>query len=434
MSNVYAIKSGSWSDTTVWNTGVLPTASDDVYANSYTITMNQDTNISSLRNTASGSIVTGGTFLITSSVLITASLVGGSGSCVVFSANSPASASILVNSLNAPNVTNSQTIYHSGSGTLTIRVTGSYNPSGTIGTFLIYNIVGSGVLNHIGGISGNFGTQTFVVASTATTTINILGNAAGGSNVAALDCNGSVTLNITGSITGGGNSGRGLALSTGNPVIGISGSINASTGGPGIIVNSGNPQITVIGNLTSDLNGSNYAINFQSVSGYLKVVGSMTANPNPVVSTSTNCTCIFSGPFICSTSGLLPFSSPKIFLIPTSGSYFEFRDSSTNGSITPPPPATRMLSPGAIVDSPATTNVRSGIVYASGTLTGSLVVPPSQSVAYGIIYDTTTGSAILTAPAIWDTQLNTMITSGSVGERLQNVATVQTTAAQIAAF
>jgi hypothetical protein len=33
MANVYAVKNGNWSDTTLWNTGSLPAIIDDVYAN-----------------------------------------------------------------------------------------------------------------------------------------------------------------------------------------------------------------------------------------------------------------------------------------------------------------------------------------------------------------------------------------------------------------
>jgi hypothetical protein len=40
VANVYATKSGNWSDPTVWNTGALPTAADDVRSNTFTVTIN----------------------------------------------------------------------------------------------------------------------------------------------------------------------------------------------------------------------------------------------------------------------------------------------------------------------------------------------------------------------------------------------------------
>lgn len=83
---------------------------------------------------------------------------------------------------------------------------------------------------------------------------------------------------------------------------------------------------------------------------------------------------------------------------------------------------------------PSVTDVRNGVTYQSGAKTGTAFIPSPSSVAFGVPVDNTTGSAVLTAENIWNTQLNTMTTSGSIGERLKNVATVQTTAAQIAAF
>lgn len=45
MADVYAIKNGDWSDTTVWNTGSLPASSDDVYANNYAVNIDQDIDV-----------------------------------------------------------------------------------------------------------------------------------------------------------------------------------------------------------------------------------------------------------------------------------------------------------------------------------------------------------------------------------------------------
>jgi hypothetical protein len=52
--------------------------------------------------------------------------------------------------------------------------------------------------------------------------------------------------------------------------------------------------------------------------------------------------------------------------------------------------------------------------------------------------DNTTGSAVLTtaslASAIWDRQRSQLSTTGSIGERLQNVATPTTTGTQISSY
>lgn len=45
---------------------------------------------------------------------------------------------------------------------------------------------------------------------------------------------------------------------------------------------------------------------------------------------------------------------------------------------------------------PAASNVRSGVSYANGALTGTCAVPAASSVAFGVPVDNTTGTAILT--------------------------------------
>jgi len=51
MANKFAISPGNWSSGGTWNDGVVPVSGDDVYANGFTITLDQDINVGSLRNT-----------------------------------------------------------------------------------------------------------------------------------------------------------------------------------------------------------------------------------------------------------------------------------------------------------------------------------------------------------------------------------------------
>jgi hypothetical protein len=62
---------------------------------------------------------------------------------------------------------------------------------------------------------------------------------------------------------------------------------------------------------------------------------------------------------------------------------------------------------------PAASNVRSGVSYASGALTGSCAVPAAGSVALGVAVDNTTGTAVLTPEAVWGHASRT-ITGGLV--------------------
>ena len=62
MANVYAITNGNWSAGATWNTGVVPTSADDVFTNNFTVNMDVNATVISLRNTASAPIVAGGSF------------------------------------------------------------------------------------------------------------------------------------------------------------------------------------------------------------------------------------------------------------------------------------------------------------------------------------------------------------------------------------
>jgi hypothetical protein len=53
MANKFAIATGNWDNTAIWNDGVVPTTGDDVWGNSFTVTLNQDVDVSSLRTSIS---------------------------------------------------------------------------------------------------------------------------------------------------------------------------------------------------------------------------------------------------------------------------------------------------------------------------------------------------------------------------------------------
>ena len=50
MANYFAIKSGNWDDTTVWDSGIIPTSADTVFTNGYIVTVNADVDVDQLRN------------------------------------------------------------------------------------------------------------------------------------------------------------------------------------------------------------------------------------------------------------------------------------------------------------------------------------------------------------------------------------------------
>ncbi|MEN9445875.1 MAG: hypothetical protein RL728_387, partial [Bacteroidota bacterium] len=82
---------------------------------------------------------------------------------------------------------------------------------------------------------------------------------------------------------------------------------------------------------------------------------------------------------------------------------------------------------------PLSGDVRFGVSYAGGNLTGSCYVPSASSVSYGVPIDNTVGIAVLDASAIWSFNADNLPSTG-IGGRLKNCATVEAVGAQIAAF
>jgi hypothetical protein len=81
---------------------------------------------------------------------------------------------------------------------------------------------------------------------------------------------------------------------------------------------------------------------------------------------------------------------------------------------------------------PAAGDVRFGTTFNQGNTTGSLRVPAAGSVALGVLVDNTSGTAVLTPSAVWDALTSGMTTSGSIGARLKNAATLDSTGQQLA--
>jgi hypothetical protein len=75
-------------------------------------------------------------------------------------------------------------------------------------------------------------------------------------------------------------------------------------------------------------------------------------------------------------------------------------------------------------DYPAEGDVRSGVSYANGDMTGSCAVPDPNQVAYGVAVDDAAGTAVLTPDALWDEALSGHLTIGSTGRALNDAGAV----------
>jgi hypothetical protein len=242
-------------------------------------------------------------------------------------------------------------------------------------------------------------------------------------------------------------SGNALVNFTGNAIIN-----GTSTGNMQIQQNAGNNLGTinyngpVIGNntpgiglqggpMTLNITGSISTVGiasglFSSIASTITVSGSITAGTAApgLQSTSTAATLRVTGPLI-SNNNFNAVYSPKIQIISNSTPYYEFQsDSYNNKDII-------FYDASYTASLPTQANVRSGSLYGGANeFSGSMIVPSSSNVRYGVPVDNTTGSATLTPQDIFDFAAQNLTGSNTIGERAKNIATIQTTAATIAAF
>jgi hypothetical protein len=223
--------------------------------------------------------------------------------------------------------------------------------------------------------------------------------------------------------------------------VNITGDVNGGYGSSSrmIIINAG-ASLYITGNVYGGAFDGNAIYTVQAV--YLNIVGVIGAQHTSgfeatgVVSTSGSAVNLFTGPFVSGPYGACPFQCSRMNYQKTIGSYFEFRDSSTNGALPPATaaPAARLVSPDTVVDAPVPANVRDGVTYALATLTGTLKVPSPDSVAKGVPTDNTVGNAVLTPDAVWNYATANLTDANSIGARLKNVSTVETTGEQLEAL
>jgi hypothetical protein len=220
MANRYAVATGNWSNTATWNGGTLPQAGDVVRPNAFTVTIDQDINVESLRNDASSPAVAGGAFVITSATTRTLNChlksigAGGStGSGLLLRLQSTGIVNIIGNITQTGNPVGSlvaglsieanSTVNHTGNATGGDNNLGYAIPCVAIriSSVCIFNGVG----NYIGGTGhdGYFGTYAIILIgiSVGIPTINITGGlysgtAMGSAAVGFYVSNGS--LNIVG--------------------------------------------------------------------------------------------------------------------------------------------------------------------------------------------------------------------------------------------
>jgi hypothetical protein len=298
----------------------------------------------------------------------------------------------------------------------------------TLGTYYINSII----VNN---------SQAPCINITAAVTLYIVGEITtySGNGVATINTSAACKVYITGNVRGSSTpGGRCISASSGAEfqITGNVTTIGAGNANKAIIINSSG-LVYIIGNVFYE---STHASNSDIInnSGYLSIIGTLNASSTnggfyTVQSTSATAINIFSGPFISSPEGIQPFYVSRMHYRRTIGSYYEFRDNSTNGALPPAgsAPATRLVSPDTVVAAPIPANVRQGRSYALGSQTGTMIVPNPANVVKNVPVDNTVGTGALDPSALWNVPLSAINTSNSIGQRVKNASTVESTGAQI---
>ena len=192
-------------------------------------------------------------------------------------------------------------------------------------------------------------------------------------------------------------------------ILNITGNVT-NFGGANTTVNSiilGN-TVTTVHNITGNIIGPTANGGYCVVTGELNLTGNLTC-----------------------TAGIFPLSVQRLRISPSTSISFRLQDTTNANRF--------MYTDAQSIGQAAEADVRSGIVYGpANDYTGTCAVPPAGAVSLGVPVDNTTGTAYLSgndiSAAVWDTQTTNLSASGSIGERLKNASTVDTTAATVAAY
>jgi hypothetical protein len=387
--------------------------------------------------------VAGGGFILNDGLTVTCTgtngVITGTTTCLRYSGSGVATinASILPANNNATGVSG---LIYSGSGTLNLNGNIlNIATSVTRGPTVLFS--GTGTLNFTGTI---FGLQVNTALSiTNISTCNIVGDIYGGNSGIGVTISGNATVNITGNIfpvAGGSTFTAIVNITAVSAIVNMTGNVfplnTTDSISHGINLNN-NSTLNVVGNVCGTSNSSYSGIN-ATANSYIKVIGAIQAGAARAgfFSTGTGAINILTGPFVSSSNAILPLYVTRMNYQKTLGSYYEFRDSSTNGALPPaaPAPPIRMSSPEVVSDLPSVSNVRFGVVYGVGSFTGTMRVPAAINVRLGVDVDNTVGTGAITADDVWNVLTSGLNTSGSIGDRLKNTSTVDSTGDQLAAL
>jgi hypothetical protein len=416
MANYRAISNGNWSNLSIWQDNgsgsfvastVLPSGADDVYSNTFTVNIDQNITVLSLRNTSATSITAGGSFNFNTAGVT--AIIAGATPFLMGATNTitvtHSSGLVSINCTNdiSHNLSTGTTnlISYTGSGNLTITTPNLRSATTNAQNMITINKSSSGTLtingNIIGNSAGTTNSGSHTISSSSGSVI-VNGNVvapsvvqSGGSTYTIIISGGSLTIN--GLVNGGGasSSGNATAIQFSGSTLTIN---NTITGG------SIQRAVTITSAISVELNCNLVAgvaeTVYSTVTIPVFIVGNVTASSTASAISLTNGSAqVFLKGSMINNAGKMAIYAPRIWVDKDTAMYSQFF---TSGG------ANRTLySADTFPNTPIPANVRSGITFGpDNSLTGTLIIPPTNTVAQGVQVDNTTGTALLTVQEILD--------------------------------
>jgi len=401
----WAVADGNWSSTSTWNDGTLPGVDDTVWANGYTVTIDQDVDVYYLSN--HGSIPSGGPGLTNGGVFQIDSNVDRTITCdYLYAYNS--TTCLYITDVNTTN-------------TITLNV------GTTDGNLQAYPIksYSSGTINYTGDIRAVRYTTAGFISYSGGLTFNMVGNLRTDSDSRAdvlnfqstINNTEKLTINITGEINPG--------------AVGVADGINIATtcetefNFNGVINGNGSPALSVnVGNsFTGLIEGSfgvqniNSIITVSATAGTseirfkdMDISGSSSSRPINVVDETP---LVFENCNLCFADGYAPWvydSSNRIYFENDTAVTWCVDDKLGN--------TTYMYS--QFLGQPSESDVRDGTVYGqSDEFEGTCAIPPAESVVKNVPVDDTVGEWAFTEEVV---------------DRMEKCSTVEITGGQMAGY
>ena len=359
MALKYPLANGKWSNAANWNGGTLPIAGDDVRANGFTVTIDVDIDVLQISNNQLLPAAANGSFVVSTNRTLTCDIIAGAVSCLTSSVGNTVN---IIGNISQGSSFGVFGVNFTNAGSI-LNVTGNIvAPSGGGGSPCSLN--SSGRVNFVGNANAGPGTPSngTAINITASGILTFTGNATGGGSTSGsfgILCVGNSTLN--GTINGGTN-----ALSFGVRLTGGVHTVNSDCFGGGVA----GSNACVVSTSTATFNGNIFG-STSSTSFGLQVLDTAS---NVVISTMT----------FSSTGGMPVFG------------FVKFKNTSPTVTVRKANNTNQTLVDPSTTDIPVIGNVRDGITYASGSLTGTLKVPSPLNVALGVPTDNTVGSAVIT--------------------------------------